>query len=178
MAATMSTVSAGINALTGTVLVDFVRGTFENLESTEAQNRTAVLRARLLTFGFGTFITVIALFAGRLGTLVEAPVRIAGLLGGPLLGIFLLAAFSRRTDGTSVLFGTACGGIACYLAFAEGWSFLWLGLAGTLVTLVAGRLAAQFVPHDYHPNEACLYSLQYETEPEGASVPVSTFKPG
>jgi sodium-coupled monocarboxylate transporter 8/12 len=162
MGATMSTVSAGINALTGTLLIDFVRDTESKINSSDGKeseegNGRAIRQARGLTFALGLFVTVCALFIGKLGTLVEAPVKFSGLLGGPLLGAFLLGAFSRRVDSTSVLLGIAFGGVATYLASHFGFSFLWLGFAGTIVTLIAGHIAAFFLAHGYEPDEACLH---------------------
>jgi sodium-coupled monocarboxylate transporter 8/12 len=182
MAATMSTISAGINALTGTLLIDFVRGTENKISTTDEQqsemeNRRALRQARALSLALGMFVTVCALFVDKLGTLVEAPIRFSGLLGGPLLGVFLLGAFSRRVDATSALIGTAAGGVASYAALHSDLSFLWLGFAGTLTTLFIGRLTAFFLARGYVPDEECLYRCVQKNHIESfaASQKAATF---
>ena len=44
--------------------------------------------ARKLTLGYGVLIVALAFAAGRFGSLIEVPVKLFGLIGGPLLGLF------------------------------------------------------------------------------------------
>jgi len=161
-AATMSTVSAGINSLTGIVMVDFGRTRLAHHDAGETTAEAAgdaaredpalaaaqVRQARLLTTGFGLLVTVLGCFAGLLGTLVEAPNRIFGLLGGPLLGVFFLGALSltRRVGGTAALVGMAAGTLACLAAASSGVSFLWYAAIGAVTTFVLGGVASLALP--------------------------------
>jgi len=137
-AATMSTVSAGINSLTGSFLMDVTR---MHESVTPGGERQQVQRAMGLTVVFGLITTVLALAAGRLGSLIEAPVKVFGLLGGPLLGVFFLAVLSRRANGNGALLGAAAGGaIATLTTFVWPVSFLWVPFYAATTTYVFGEL--------------------------------------
>jgi sodium-coupled monocarboxylate transporter 8/12 len=142
--ATMAVVSAGINALATATLMDFRREQGEAAASEQRQFQ----RARALTVVFGVLATVLALFIGRLGTLVEATVSIMGVFGGPLLGIFFLGVGARRANGSGALVGALGGAVVGVLvAFSKQllpWtiSFLWTAFASAGVTFVLGWLAS------------------------------------
>jgi sodium-coupled monocarboxylate transporter 8/12 len=142
--ATMAVVSAGINALATATLMDFRRANGNAKASEQRQFRLA----RQLTVVFGVLATVLALFIGRLGTLVEATVSIMGVFGGPLLGIFFLGVLSRRANGSGAFVGAIGGAIVGVLiAFSKQllpWtiSFLWTAFASASVTFGLGLLAS------------------------------------
>lgn len=102
LAATMSTVSAGLNSLTTATVMDFLYAR-ESKAGHEKEELGRVRMARLCTVGYGILITLLALLIHRLGTLVEASNKITGFFGGPLLGIFFLGVFSRRARGPIVV---------------------------------------------------------------------------
>jgi SSS family transporter len=139
-AATMSTVSAGINSLTGSVMLDWGIGGSDAGEG-------GVRVARWMTAAFGVLTTALAMGAGALGSLIEAPVKAFGLLGGPLLGIFFLAVLTRRANGTGALVGAAVGAaVAAQVTFQTKVSFLWIPLIAGIVTYVAGLTASYWWP--------------------------------
>ena len=93
----------------------------------------------------------------KFGSIVTATNVIIAVAGGPLLGLFLLAAFSRRANSQGAIWGTASGLVAALVvAYAKPLfglpptkdvSFLWIGVAATLATFVVGWLASLFFPH-------------------------------
>ena len=84
----------------------------------------------------------------RLGTIVQAVVTIIGLFGGPLLGVFMLGALSRKANGNGALIGAALGAIAGFLAtfsgqlFSFGISFMWIAFIAMVVTCITGWCAS------------------------------------
>lgn len=143
-AATMSTISAGINSLTGAALMDFGR---LRPGASEEESRQQVRNARGMTIFFGTVATLLALGAGRLGSLIEAPVKVFGVLGGPLLGIFFLGVLSRAANGNGALLGALAGGIVAALTtFYWPVSFLWVPFYAAVTTFVVGVLASKAFP--------------------------------
>jgi sodium-coupled monocarboxylate transporter 8/12 len=142
--ATIATVSAGINALATASLMDFGGGGEDSRLSERARFRLA----RGLTVFFGLLATALGLGVGRLGTLVEVSVKIFGIFGGPLLGIFFLGVFSRRANGAGALIGGVVGTLAGLLvAFPNPvlpWnlSMMWIPVVSTAVTFLAGLLAS------------------------------------
>ena len=86
-AASMSTVSAGLNSLTSASLVDFYQRLWRQADLSE---RAQLRLARILTLGYGALVIVLAFLVQHLGTLLEASNSVIGLVGGPLLGLFFL----------------------------------------------------------------------------------------
>lgn len=155
LGATIAVVSAGVNALATTTLMDFRSKRSEDAmtaaamrEDGSAAETRQVNIARLLTLGYGAFVTIMAVFViPHLGSLIEGLGKITGLFGGPLLGVFLLAALTRRTNGTGAIIGATVGfivGTMLYLApmFHLTVSFLWISFGATLATCVVGWLAS------------------------------------
>ena len=69
------------------------------------------------------------------------PYMIMGMLGGPLLGVFLLGMLSRRANSTGSLLGAFFGSVAlAYIVFATKVSFLWYAAFGCLATMLLGYL--------------------------------------
>jgi sodium-coupled monocarboxylate transporter 8/12 len=139
LGSTIAVFSAGINALATSALMDLRRGT-----GSESEGK-GVGAARVLTIAFGVAPTLLALFViPHFGSLIEAIGRIAGLFGGPLLGVFFLGAISRRATGAGTLIGAAVGAVAgVAVSFSKQLfnypiSFLWIAFVSALVTYVVG----------------------------------------
>ena len=147
LGATMAVVSAAINSLATTALVGLRKQT---------SSQPTVVMAKMLTVAFGVIATLLALFVlAKLGSIVKAVNVILAALGGPLLGLFFLGAFSRRANAQGAIWGTASGlaaGIVVFYAkpifrLDAEISFLWIGVAATLVTFSVGVLVSLFFPH-------------------------------
>ncbi|MBL9210351.1 MAG: sodium/solute symporter [Opitutaceae bacterium] len=141
-AASMSTISAGINSLTSASLVDFYQRLWRRPDLSE-KNQLRIARA--LTFGYGTLVIILAFLVHRLGTLLEATNKVIGLIGGPLIGLFLLGILSRRATARGALVGWMGGLlITLWVCFGTRISFLWYALTGTLATLIIGHIVSRF----------------------------------
>ncbi len=147
LSATMATVSSGINSLTTATMIDFIY-TKKTENGTELEEHTKVALARKLTFLFAAVATVSALFIGKLGTIIEASVKIGGLFGGPLLGIFCLGVLSRRANAQGTLVGAGMGFcVMLWAGLATHISFMWYAMLGSIATYVTGEIASRF----FHP---------------------------
>ncbi len=174
LAATMSTVSAGINSLTTATLMDFIYvGPHANED--EASERNRVRTARIWTVFFGVTTTLLALVVGRLGSLVEASNKIAGFLGGPMLGIFFLGVCSRRANGAGTLIGAISGFIAVLcVGFLTSVSFMWYACTGFVVTFIVGTLASLvFEAPDEKQQSFSLPGSRVPLPPTNVAVPAS-----
>lgn len=151
-AASMSTVSAGVNSLTSATLCDFYQTLSKPGSLTE---RGLLLRARCLTVFYGILVTLLAFGIAAMKTnLVESVNSIIGLIGGPLLGLFLLGIFTTRADTRGALVGCLAGFVVLLFFFfyktppAPGMepaplvSFLWLTMIGCVVTMAVGLLTS------------------------------------
>ena len=140
-AASMSVMSGGINSLTTATIVDF----YKRLWRPAASDLSCLRVARFSTIVWGVLATIAALFVSRLGQLAYAYDKVNSFVGGVMLGIFLLAMLTRRTDGTSALIGAATG-LATVVAVANltSLSWVWYALIGCGVTMGAGCVAARY----------------------------------
>jgi len=140
-AASMSTISAGINALTTATLVDFHDRLWHPPDDPPRKLRLA----RYLTVGYGVVVVALAFVVHRLGSLLEASNKAIGLVGGPLLGLFLLGMLAKRANAKGAVIGWAAGGaVLIPLCFCTKVSFLWYALVGCVATGAVGLAASLF----------------------------------
>jgi Na+/proline symporter len=124
-------------------VVDFYRRIWRK----DASEAEFVRAGRISTLGWGVFTTIGALYAGRLGELALAFGKIQGYVGGVMLGIFLLAIFSRRANALGAIIGSVLGmAVVSYVAFWTDISFFWYGIVGGGVTILAGYAASLLGP--------------------------------
>jgi SSS family transporter len=166
-AASMAVMSAGINALTTATTVDF----YKRLLRPNCSDSETVLAGRLGTIAWGGAATLAALFAGRLGPIINAFNMINSFLGGPILGLFLLGMLTKRARGNAALAG-ALVGTACVslVAWKTQVAFFYYAIIGTLVTFFCGWLFSFFEPAR---TESDLYGLVWGLQApvdEGAPV--------
>jgi len=134
-AASMSTISAGINALTTATLVDF----YDRLWRGDHGFEQRVTLARIWTVIYGLVVLALAFVVQRLGTLLEASNKAIGLVGGPMIGLFLLGMVTRRANDKGAIIGWAAGFAALIpICFYTTVSFLWYALVGCVVTFAVG----------------------------------------
>jgi SSS family transporter len=134
--ASMAVMSAGINSLTTATTVDF----YQRLFRPDASPQRLAVVGRIGTAVWGLALTGLALFAGRLGELVNAYNVVSSHISGPLLGIFLLAVLNKRATAAGVLVG-AGSGLAAVLLISRltAWSFFYLGPIGLASTFLIGH---------------------------------------
>jgi SSS family transporter len=136
-AAAMSTFSSEINSLASATVIDFYRRYLRP----EAADRHYLAVSRGVTVFWGLFATTAAVFAGRLGSLIEAVNKIGSYFYGPILGVFLLAFLVRRANGTGAFWGLLVGEAAVLaVAFYTPISWLYYNVVGAVVVLLAGTL--------------------------------------
>jgi sodium-coupled monocarboxylate transporter 8/12 len=143
-AASMSTTSAGINALTTATLVDFHQRLWRGSNNPE---EVKLSLARWLTLGYGVLVIVLAFVVEKLGSLLEASNKAIGLVGGPLLGLFLLGILVKRANTLGAVVGWAAGvAVLVPVCFHTQTSFMWYGVVGCAVTVLIGTAASLFWP--------------------------------
>ena len=139
---TMSATSSGLNALTTASLVDFRQRLSKNPLSEARQLRVA----RYITVGYGALVILLAFGVSKLGALIEASNKAIGLVGGPVLGLFLLGMLIKRATPWGAVIGWAAGVASVVpICFYTNTSFLWYGVVGTVVTVGVGWFASLII---------------------------------
>jgi len=143
----------GLNTVATITLCDLYRRYLRP----KAGEREAMVVLYSATFGWGAAATGVALAMIRVKTALDVWWELAGILGGGMLGLFLLGRLSRRADKTAALAGVAAGVLVIlWMSLPKlppSWS-AWLGpyrspfhtylviVFGTLTILLVGLAAA------------------------------------
>ncbi len=135
LAAAMSNLSAALNSLSSTSMMDLYLPGREGLsEHRRIQlSRVATAIWALVLFG----LAMLAL--QRVGRVIEVGLQIASVAYGALLGVFLLGVLTKRATQNGAMVGMLCGlGAEVYLWQWSGVAFTWWVAIGTLVTFAVG----------------------------------------
>ena len=136
--AAQSTISTSMNSTSTAIVTDFVKR-FSLLKS----ERRYLFLARILTATLGLLGTGIALLMANADiiSLWDTFMKVLGLFGGPLCGIFLLGMFSKKANTAGAVVGLIAGIIA--VAWIQNFtdvSYLIHAGTGIIVTFLAGYL--------------------------------------
>lgn len=135
LAAAMSNLSAALNSLSSSSMIDFYLRFRPDAEESKRLrlSRLATLVWALVLFG----LAVIALH--RAGRVVEVGLQIASVAYGALLGVFLLGVLTKCANQNGALLGMLCGfGIELYLWLGTSVPWTWWVAIGTCVTFTVG----------------------------------------
>ncbi len=142
LAAAMANLSAALNALASTTVIDFARLFGVTIAGSDVQMR----RARWATVAWGGVLVGIGLVAGHWGSVLESGLSIASVTLGLLLGVFLLGVLTRRVGQTSAIAGVIVGLAAIlYVTRFTHIAFTWWVLIGSVSTFTAGYLTSLFL---------------------------------
>lgn len=135
--ASMGSTASGLNSLASTTAVDFYKRIY-NKDANEAQYLRA---SRWSTFFWGLFCVVVALFASKLGNLIEAVNILGSLFYGTILGIFMVAFYMKWVGGRAVFIAAVIAELFIVIAWQyELTAFLWLNLIGCILVMLLAAL--------------------------------------
>ncbi|HUX85352.1 MAG TPA: sodium:solute symporter, partial [Chitinophagaceae bacterium] len=130
--ATWGSTSATLNSLASTSLVDIHKRIWKKDGSPQYYLRAS----RWWTVFWGLFCIGVAQFAQGLGSLIEAVNVLGSLFYGTILGIFLMAFYSKKVSGTAVFWAAVVAEIGVIGIYKTAWlSFLWLNVVGCLLVI-------------------------------------------
>ncbi len=131
--ASMGSTASAINSLASTTTIDIYKR-FINRKSSEKQD---LLWSRLFTLIWGTFTVLVALYANRLGNLLEAVNILGSLFYGTILGIFIVAFYMKAIQGKAVFVAAILSEIIVVGTWLlDKIPFLWLNLIGCLAVML------------------------------------------
>jgi Na+/proline symporter len=135
-------VSASLNSLATSSVVDIYR----RIIKLDGSDLHYTFASRWATVLWGLLATEGAFYADRLGALNLAFSKAQSLLGGVILGIFLLGICSKRVTGTGVIVGSVAGSAAAF--YSSGYTFLsmyWYCVIGCIVTCFVAWLYSKIL---------------------------------
>ena len=134
LAAAMSNLSAALNSLSSTTVVDFY-GRWRPL----ASEVTRVRLSRFATVGWGIVLFGLAILTRHGGKVLEVGLSIASVAYGSLLGVFLLGVLTRRASEPAAMVGMLVGFLLnLYLWLFTRVPFTWYVVLGSVATFITG----------------------------------------
>lgn len=142
LAAAMSNLSAALNSLSSSAIMDF----YSRLRP-QADERTKMRLSRVATLVWALVLFGLAVIAlHKVGRVVEVGLQIASVAYGALLGAFLLGTLTRRANQLGAMVGMVCGfGIELYLWLGTRVPWTWWVMIGTCVTFAIGWISSLLV---------------------------------
>ncbi len=148
LAAAMSNLSAALNSLASTTILDFVKP----LSRTQRTEAEYLRLSRYATLAWGVVLFLIGWASTGVQSVLEAALGIASIVYGSLLGVFLLGLLRRRPGELGAMAAMSAGlAVMIYVRFATPIAWTWHVLIGTSVTFLVGILFAIAPPA---PHEA------------------------
>jgi SSS family solute:Na+ symporter len=143
LAAAMSNLSAALNSLSSSSMMDFyLRGR----PQTDERRRLQLSRVSTLWWAIVLFVLAV-LSLHKVSRVVEVGLSIASVAYGALLGVFLLGVLTRRANQAGAIVGMLCGfAVELYIWLGTPVPWTWYVLIGTVVTFGVGYLASCISP--------------------------------
>jgi len=151
LAAAMSNLSAALNSLSTSSMVDFY---LRWRPAGDEHQRTGL--SRVFTIVWACILFALALLSRRGGRVLEMGLSIASVAYGAMLGVFLLGILTKRANARGAFIGMLCGlAVNVFLWLAPGATrnligvnvaWTWYVTLGTIVTFSIGYATSLFSP--------------------------------
>lgn len=153
LAAAMSNLSAALNALSSSSIMDFFfrrnlrsqnSASSPTPDSDDAASPEKIRLSRVFTVFWAIVLFALAILSLReAGHVVEVGLQIASIAYGALLGVFLLGVLTRRANQSGAMVGMVFGFSAeLYLWLGTRVPWTWWVAIGTVITFLIGLLAS------------------------------------
>jgi len=144
IAASMSSTSAELNSLASTSLIDI----YKRLINENGSDAHYLKFSKYATVGWGIYAIIFALLASELGSLIEAVNILGSLVYGTILGIFLVAFYTKKISGNSVFISAIIAeAVVLYCFIFTSIPFLWYNVIGCLIVLILSTGINQIPDH-------------------------------
>src|SRR5271170_329068 len=139
LAAAMSNLSAALNSLSSTSIIDFY---LQHRPQTDEGRRVQL--SRVATFVWALVLFSLAVLSlHKVGRVIEVGLQIASVAYGALLGVFLLGVLTRRANQRGAMIGMLCGFASeLYVWLGTRVPWTWYVAIGTVVTFAVGYAAS------------------------------------
>jgi SSS family transporter len=142
LAAAMSNLSAALNALASTTVMDF----YKPFSKTQRTEEEYLRLSKWITVVWGGVLFLIGVLSQGIPSVLEAGLGIASVVYGSLLGVFLLGLLTKKPGESAAIAGMLAGlAVMLYVKFFTSIAWTWYVLIGSAVTMACGLLYSQFL---------------------------------
>jgi Na+/proline symporter len=141
--ASMGSTASALNSLASTTVVDIYKRTINK----DASDQNYLNASRLATVFWGVVCVIMALYASKLGNLLEAVNQLGSYIYGTVLGVFVVAFYMKRINGNAVFIAAILSEAAIlYLGLSKTVAYLWLNPIGCFLVMILGLALNRLVP--------------------------------
>ncbi|HEY9004441.1 MAG TPA: sodium:solute symporter [Mucilaginibacter sp.] len=135
--ASMGSTASALNSLASTTVVDI----YKRVINRNASDKIYLNASRLATVFWGLVCIAMALYAAKLGNLLEAVNKLGSFIYGTILGVFVVAFYLKKIKGTSVFIAAIISEIIiCIMGFYNVIAYLWLNAIGCFLVIIIAWL--------------------------------------
>lgn len=136
--ASMGSTASALNSLASTTVVDI----YKRLINQNASDEKYLSVSRWITIMWGLLSLLMALFASKMGNLLEAVNILGSLFYGTILGIFVVGFYLKKVGGSATFIAALITEVIVFSCWMMNiMAFLWLNVVGcALVVLIASIL--------------------------------------
>ncbi|GAA4455427.1 hypothetical protein GCM10023189_23210 [Nibrella saemangeumensis] len=130
--ASMGSIAAAYNSLASTTVVDI----YKRIVHQKDADAHYLWVSRVATVIWGIFCILVAQFANRLGSMIEAVNILGSLFYGVILGVFLVAFYFKSIGARATFWAAILSEVlVVYCYWLELTAFLWLNLIGCVLVI-------------------------------------------
>nr|WP_294796043.1 sodium:solute symporter [uncultured Mucilaginibacter sp.] len=139
--ASMGSTASALNSLASTTVIDiYKRGVNKT-----ASDQNYLNASRAATVFWGLVCIAMALYASKLGNLLEAVNQLGSYIYGTILGVFVTAFYIKKIKGSAVFIAAVISEIViCICGYYEVVAYLWLNAIGCILVIVLALIANMF----------------------------------
>jgi len=142
LAAAMSNLSAALNSLSSSTIMDFLLRL-----RPQTDERARMRLSQLATFCWAMVLFGLAVLAlQKVGRVVEVGLQIASVAYGALLGVFLLGVLTRKANQRGAMVGMLFGFSTELYLWRAHVPWTWWVVIGTAMTFAVGYVASLLLP--------------------------------
>lgn len=131
--ASMGSTAGALNSLASTTVIDI----YKRLINKGATDEKYLAVSRWSTVIWGIFCLLMALYASKMGNLIEAVNILGSLFYGTILGIFIVAFYLKKIGGSATFWAALLTEVVVFACWqANIMAFLWLNVVGCLLVMI------------------------------------------
>jgi solute:Na+ symporter, SSS family len=139
--ASMGSTSSALNSLASTTVIDI----YKRLVNPNASDEKYLSVSRWTTIIWGLFCILMALYASKMGNLIEAVNILGSLFYGTILGIFIVAFYFKKIGGSATFTAAIITEIIVFSCWMlDLMAFLWLNVVGCLLVMLIAVILQKF----------------------------------
>jgi SSS family transporter len=135
--ASMGSTASALNSLASTSVVDI----YKRIINPGASDKNYLVASRLATIFWGLVCVLMALYASKVGNLLEYVNKLGSYIYGTILGVFIVAFYLKKISGNSVFLAAIITEILiCICGYFDIVAYLWLNAIGCILVIIIAAI--------------------------------------